>query len=457
LLESAFIAVTVEMSYNGIRLDEEAWLANAIESAKLAEELREEFISLLKADRSEAMMEFKKSIQSPSLFEEDHLEINLNSPLQMIPLFKALGINLENQKASKKKSKSGNVSADTLEESVLKKYKSIPLVDTYIKYRHATKEASTYGSMFLKKFLNPATGRLHSSFNSVNTGRLSSSNPNLQNIPRSKRFRKCFIPGKDKTLVVADYSAQEVRSLAAVTNEEKLIAFLSEKGADIHKFTASNIFSKPLESITDDERYLGKVVNFLIPYGGGASNLQQLTGRDLDYCKKVIESYYDNYPKIKSYFKEKFNKTLVDGYITINDFTFRKYFDDKSFRFVKRIQEVIRNYGYDSVDEQELQDFKIAKSRIERKVKNYSIQGLSADMTKMAMVILLNRILSDDLFDKIKIVLSVHDEIVLESDLDTSEVACKMLEDAMNEAGNMLTSMEFFAEANVGDTWAEAK
>lgn len=450
------------MSYNGIKLDTEAWLANAAESSKLADELREEFISLLKADTSKGMMEFKRSIQSPSLFEDYHLDLNLNSPVQMIALFKALGINLTQTKPSKKKKAKGannSTSTDSIEESVLKKYaRTHPLVDVYIKYKHASKERSTYGREFLSKFLNPATGRLHSRFNSVNTGRLSSTSPNLQNIPRNKRFRNCFTAGNSKTLIVADYSAQEVRSLAAVTNETKLIEFLKDPKADIHKFTASNIFSKPIESITDDERYLGKVVNFLIPYGGGASNLQQLTGRDIDYCKNVISSYYENYPNIKSYFKQKFKDTLIDGYITINYFTHRKYFDDKSFRFVRRTEEVIRKYGTDSVDEEELQEFKITKSRIERKVKNYSIQGLSADMTKIAMILLLNRIWDSQLTDQIKIVLSVHDEIVLESSIEYQDVACKMLEEAMNEAGGILTDgMPFFAEANSGFTWADAK
>lgn len=447
------------MSYNGIKLDTEAWLANAAESSKLADELREEFITLLKADTSEGMMEFKRSIQSLSLFGDYHLDINLNSPIQMIALFKALGINLIQTKPSKKAKKKSSTSGDSIEESVLKKYvRTHPIVDVYIKYKHASKEKSTYGREFLSKFLNPVTGRLHSRFNSVNTGRLSSSSPNLQNIPRNKRFRNCFTAGNGKTLIVADYSAQEVRSLAAVTNEVKLIEFLKDPKADIHKFTASNIFSKPIESITDDERYLGKVVNFLIPYGGGASNLQQLTGRDIDYCKNVISSYYDNYPSIKSYFKQKFKDTLTDGYITINYFTHRKYFDDKSFRFVRRMEEVIRKYGADSVDEEELQEFKITKSRIERKVKNYSIQGLSADMTKIAMVLLLDRIWNLQLTDQIKIVLSVHDEIVLESSIEYQDVACRMLEEAMNEAGEMLTKgMPFFAEANSGFTWADAK
>lgn len=211
-----------------------------------------------------------------------------------------------------------------------------------------------------------------------------------------------------------------------------MIENLKSRNADPHSLTASNIFGV---HVTNDEanpyygyRHLGKIVNFLIPYGGGAHNLCEVANIELDKAKEIIEGYYKAYPRLLSFFETKWQRALLDGYLTIDPFTMRKSYNEETFKFIREVDNVIRKFGKEAIEQEEFYFYRKAKSKLKRDNQNYGIQGIAATMTKIALILLYNKILAHDLFAEVEIVIPVHDEILLHASDDKSNLAKEWLE-----------------------------
>ncbi len=353
---------------------------------------------------------------------------NVNSPEQLSDaLFGKLGISA--QGIPKTKSGHYSTSADILE----KLRGRHPVIELLLEHRHLAKIKSTYADA-LPGMVNRATGRVHTSYNQTGTvtGRLSSSDPNLQNIPTrtdiGKAVRKAFIAEDGWVLLSADYSQVELRILAHISGDEELIAAF-HRGEDIHASTASAILGVPIDQVTPEMRRLAKTVNFGISYGMSAYGLAQETGLTPEEAHRFIQSYFARYPKVKLYIESTKAKAQRDGYVeTI--LGRRRYFpelapDSKAHHTVK--------------------------AAAERMAINAPIQGSAADIIKIAMV-RLHRALKERGF-RSRIVLQVHDELVLEVPEEELPAVAPMVKEIMEGAYELKAPLK--VELEVGKNWGE--
>src|SRR3712207_4417588 len=369
---------------------------------------------------------FKKEIETleKEIHELADEEFNIKSPKQLGKiLFEKLDLPVI------KKTKTGySTNAEVLE----KLKDSHPIIEKIIEYRQITKLDSTYVEG-LKNVIDE-DAKIHSSFNQTvtTTGRLSSTEPNLQNIPikheMGREIRKVFIANNEESVIFsADYSQIELRVLAHIANDEKLIdAFKHHK--DIHTITASEVFKVPVEEVTPLMRSNAKAVNFGIVYGIGAFSLSKDINVSRKEAKEYIDTYFSRYPNVKKYIDDIINKSEQDGFVTT--IMNRK-------RYIPEIQS--RN--------------KIVRSFGERLAMNTPIQGSAADIIKLAMVHVYEELLKRNL--KSTLILQVHDELILNVYNDELEEVKQMVVEKMEGVMNLLVPLE--ADVNIGITWYEAK
>ncbi len=367
----------------------------------------------------ESCNEYAESIY----FEAGH-EFNINSPKQLSEvLFEELKL------PAVKKTKTGySTNAETLEK--LRPYHTI--IDRILEYRQVSKLKSTYGDGLLK--VADENGVIHSSFNQTvtATGRLSSSEPNLQNIPirtaLGRELRKFFIPrSSDHVLIDADYSQIELRVLAAISGDLNMIdAF--KMGEDIHTVTASQVFGVPLSGVTPELRKRAKAVNFGIVYGIGGFSLGADIGVSKYEADRYIKSYHERYPQIDEYLKAVVEDAKRDGYVT-TVFGRRRYIPELH------------------ASNKNLQAFGA------RVAMNSPIQGAAADIIKIAMV-KVDKALKESALDA-RLILQVHDELILESHKDCAEKAAELLKREMENAVDLAVKM--VAEVGIGKSWYDCK
>ena len=354
------------------------------------------------------------------------VDFNLGSPKQLGEvLFDRLKLD-----PKAKKTKTGQYATG---EEVLENFRSAhPIVDKLLEWRQVGKLKSTYVDA-LPQLVNPRTGRIHTTFNQAvaATGRLSSTNPNLQNIPirteRGQRVRDLFVAGgEDRVLLSADYSQIELRVIASMSGDQGMIdAFLS--GEDIHAATASKVFGVPLAEVTREQRSQAKTVNFGIIYGVSAFGLSQQSSLSRTEAKEVIEQYFATYPGIKKYIDDQVAAARAKGYVETL-LGRRRYLRDIDSR-----NQAVRGHS-------------------ERNAINAPIQGTAADIVKLAMIRIHDRLQREGL--KSPMILQVHDELVF--DAYTSEVdALRELVKSEMEAAFTL-SVPLVAETGVGRTWLQA-
>lgn len=351
------------------------------------------------------------------------MEFNINSPKQLASvLFETLGL------PAKKKTKSGySTNAEVLEE--LRSYH--PIIDEILEYRTLTKLKSTYCDG-LVKVIGP-DGRIHSSFNQTETrtGRISSTEPNLQNIPvkteRGREMRRFFRARDGYVLVDADYSQIELRVLAHIANDAQMLeAFRENK--DIHTATAAKVFNLPEDMITPALRSRAKAVNFGIVYGIGAFSLSKDINVSVKEADSYIKSYLSLYAGIDSYMKTIVEQAKRDGYVTTM-FGRRRYLPE-----LASSNRNIRAFG-------------------ERVARNMPIQGTAADIIKIAMIRVYERLKQEKM--KSELILQVHDELIVEAPEEEAERAAALLSEEMEHAVNL--SLSLVAEAGIGKTWYDAK
>ncbi|MCL1473036.1 DNA polymerase I [Argonema antarcticum] len=368
---------------------------------------------------------------------------NLNSPEQLSKLlFKTL--NLDTKK-SRKTAKKGFYSTDV---TVLEKLQGDhPVVDAILEYRTLHKLYSTYVEGILKR-VRGDTKRLHTDFNQTvtDTGRLSSSNPNLQNIPIgtdfSRRIRKAFLPEDGWLLVSADYSQIELRILAHLSQEPVLVEAY-KNNEDIHTVTARLVFEK--ENITSDERRLAKTINFGVIYGMGSLRFSRSTGVNKANANEFIKRFNDRYPKVFEYLERMKREAIASGYVeTIRGR--RRYFNFESGS--------VRSYrgaNLDEIDFDKLKKMSASDAQLLRAAANAPIQGSSADIIKIAMI-KLHQILQNY---QARLVLQVHDELVLEVPPSEWEELQLQIRSTMENAVQL--SVPLVVDVHVGPNWMETK
>lgn len=368
-------------------------------------------------DLSVSIAELEKRI-----YEAAGEEFNINSPKQLgVILFEKL------QMPNSKKTKTGySTSAEVLEKLAV----DYPIVSDILEYRQLTKLKSTYADG-LANYIDE-TGKIHTTFNQTitATGRLSSTEPNLQNIPirieLGKMIRKVFHPAKGNLFVDSDYSQIELRVLAHVADDEKLIEAF-QNGQDIHRTTASHVFGVPFDEVTDLQRRNAKAVNFGIVYGISAFGLSQDLNISRKEAQEFIDKYFETYPKIKAFLDSTVEQAKKDGYIKTLFNRIRPIPELSSSNFMQR------QFG-------------------ERVAMNSPIQGTAADIIKIAMIRVHDRLIRDKL--KSKLILQVHDELLIETLEEEKEQVIALLEEEMKNAVKLKVSMEVGTET--GYDWYDA-
>jgi DNA polymerase-1 len=354
------------------------------------------------------------------------VDFNLGSPKQLGEvLFDRLKLD-----PKAKKTKTGQYATG---EEVLENFrKAHPIVDKLLEWRQVGKLKSTYVDA-LPELVNPRTGRIHTTFNQAvaATGRLSSTNPNMQNIPvrseRGQRVRDLFVAGgPDRVLLSADYSQIELRVIASMSGDSGMIdAFLS--GEDIHAATASKVFGVPLAEVSREQRSQAKTVNFGIIYGVSAFGLSQQTNLSRSEAKEVIEQYFATYPGIKKYIDDQVAAARAQGYVETL-LGRRRYLRDIDSR-----NQAVRGHS-------------------ERNAINAPIQGTAADIVKLAMIRIHGRLQREGL--KSPMILQVHDELVFDAYSTEVESLRELVKAEMESA--FVLKVPLVADTGVGCTWLQA-
>ena len=368
------------------------------------------------------------SIQDKIREMAEEPDLNIMSPKQIgVVLYEKLALD------SKVKPKSGvRYSYPTDEETLSSLAHKHPIINEILEYRGIRKLLSTYIEP-LPAYISPVTGRIHTTFNQAltATGRLSSSKPNLQNIPirteRGKEIRKAFVPSRpDGVIVSADYSQIELRIMAHLSCDSHLIAAFRE-GKDVHAITAAKIFGITPEEVTADQRRIAKTANFGIMYGISSFGLAQRLKLGRAEAKKIIDDYFMNFPAISTYINDTIAAARETGYVeTI--FGRRRYLPDINSRNAT------------------------VRALAERNAINAPIQGTSADIIKLAMINVADRLKNEGL--QSRMVLQIHDELVFDTVPSEVDLLKKIVTEEM---GNVISlSVPLTVECNHGNNWLEA-
>ena len=350
-------------------------------------------------------------------------EFNLNSPKQLgVALFEKLGL------PAKKKTKSGySTNAEVLEDLKDKH----PAVSLLLEYRQLAKLKSTYTDGLQNCVAED--GRIHTTFNQTEarTGRISSLEPILQNIPvrteLGKKLREFFVAEDGRVLVDADYSQIELRVLASIANDQNMISAF-KSGADIHTATAAQVFGLPIDMVTPVLRSRAKAVNFGIVYGIGAFSLAKDIGVTRKEADNYIKNYLASYPNVALYMENTIKNAKLNGYVTTL-FGRRRYLPELSSS-----NGMLRAFG-------------------ERVARNAPIQGTAADIIKLAMIKVFDTLKRE--VPSAKLILQVHDELIVECDKKDAETVSGILKTEMENAVHL--SVNLIADAHFGKTWLESK
>ena len=351
-------------------------------------------------------------------------EFNINSTKQLGELlFEKLKLPIG------KKTKTGySTDVDVLEKIKMEH----PIIEKILEYRQLTKLNSTYVEGLIP-YINKYTNRIHSSFHQTvtATGRISSTEPNLQNIPTrielGKKLRKVFKPEVGNIFIDADYSQIELRILAHISKDENMIvAFNNDE--DIHKQAASKVFNIPLEEVSKEERSKAKAVNFGIVYGISDFGLAEQLGVSRKEAKQYIEQYLEKYSGIKEFMNSIVEKTKELGYVETL-FNRRRYVPE-----ITSSNYMVRQFG-------------------NRVAMNTPIQGTAADIMKIAMIKVYNKLKENKL--KSKLVLQVHDELLIETNMEEKDIVKKILKESMENVIKL--NVPLVSELEEGINWYEAK
>ena len=402
-IEIPLIKVLANMEIAGVNLD----------SSSLKE---------LSVSMKEKLIDLEKEIIDMSGGEY----FNVSSPKQLGGiLFDKMKLDL---KAKRTKSKQFSTSEDVLSKLIDKH----PIFSKILEFRSLKKLLSTYIEA-LPLLVHPKTSRIHTSYNQAvaATGRLSSKNPNLQNIPirqeQGREIRKAFIPKDEKHIYfAADYSQIELRIMAHLSQDENMLQAFNNN-EDIHTATAAKIFKKPLDEVNSDERRKAKTANFGIIYGISAFGLSQRLNISRKEAKELIDGYFENFPKVKEYMDKSINKARENGFV------------ETLFGRIRNLADINSRNA-------------IVRGVAERNAINAPIQGSAADIIKIAMISIFKEMKKENL--KSKMVLQVHDELVFDTQIDELEKLKDIVISEMEKAVNLTVPLT--VDFGSGQNWLEA-
>ncbi len=448
-LESKVLLVVTYMELFGIKLDVEKFRALSLSYLEKANKVRDEIVNFVVERLKEKFsgktlldifdylaipVKTKKLRNALSVLEfpkgtdvlVEYLNLNSNKQVLFI-LNKLLGAEVQ------------NTNAKTLDKYIREKNEDENVeyfINKLLEMREYFKRYTTYGEKFIKKYLK-SDGKIHAEFHQLGTttGRFSSSNPNMQNIPREKEYRHCFIAENGYKIITADYSQMELRLMAAVSKEKKLIeAYRENPNADLHALTASLVFDKPIEEVGKgtEERQIAKSVNFAVIYGATAKGLAYNLDLPIKKAEFILDKFFESYPYLAKFMKSVREIVWKKKY-SITPYGRKRFFTvPKVFKSSKDRDRI--------------------KAKITREGLNHIIQGGSADVVKLAMV----RMFEENPFgiDKFRILLQVHDEVVVEVHESIVEEAKDFIEKVMDEEfQKLLGEVPAVVGIEVSDTW----
>lgn len=469
--ENEFVKCLAYIEYCGAKLDVDKW------KIKMATDLNN--LEKYEAELNEWVEESEYSSKYCSVNIQGDLfngfdtkprcHINWTSSQQVIPLFEELGLNL---KVLDKKTKHYKKSVDI--KVVEPQASKSPLIPIYIKYKKAAIIVNTFGQKFLN-LINPVTGRIHANFNQLgtDTGRLSSTEPNLQNLPHDAQTRACFVSDKGNRWISADYSGQESYLMASMANDEAMLDELINGSGDLHSLTAKMVFQQiprdmPLKDIKKnfkDLRQEAKGYEFCFNYGGQDSTLIRNYGLDAKRAKEIYENYMSGFAGLKRYQDFRRVDVMRKGYILLSKITGHKAYiydyDELKMQMEKQDNPDFWAYYREMKQEnpecdtvQGVRRLARRKAESEKQSINYPIQAAGALCFKLASIKLFNWLLKNGLLFKVKYCIPVHDEINLEAPDEISEEVADILVKCMVSAGKpFCTRAHLGADVEIGDHW----
>ncbi len=402
-LEFAIVPAVAEMELKGSLIDTKKWRLHIADLGKKRDLIKKEI---------QGDIRHLSTYSQIDLFGNLSDTVNLDSPLQLLQVFKKLGKELPNTA-----------------EATLKKT-THPLAKKILEYRAHEKMITSFGESILEK-INPVDGRLHPDFLQLgaDTGRFACNNPNLQQIPADSGFRSCFIANDGYKLITADYSQIELRIMAEVSEDPAFLKAFTQD-MDLHSLTASQMFRVPLAKVGKDKRFQAKSINFGLMYGRGAMSLSTQIGLSVEESKKLLDVYFSSYKKVKRWLDNVGRMAVRDGEV-------------RTLGGRRRIF---------TIPERVNPDYERLLSAVERQGKNMPIQGTSADITKYALAFI-HRELKQKNLDA-SLVHTVHDEIVVEARDDIADNVAKLIEDQMIKAGEkLLKKVPIKVDVHVSDCW----
>jgi len=399
-LEFECVMPVVDIELAGFYMHKERWLEQLSIVEKRRVELAEQLQQVLAEESSQG-----------SLFGGPQREdINLDSQQQLTKALTRLGI---------------PVPASTRNWVMQPLAVEYPIIGTLLEYRTVQKALTSYGENMIG-MINPVTNRLHADFRQIGapTGRFACTNPNIQQVPHSVEYRRCFSGYPEgRKLIIADYSQIELRILAEFSGDRGFIEAFNS-GADLHRVTAAQVFNASLDQVTKEQRDFAKRLNFGVVYGIGAQRFALMTGLSVPDAENVLRRYFTTYRQLDTYLRDAANRAVSE-----------RQARTASGRLVR--------FRYDENDRQQI-------SMTQRNGKNTPIQGTSADILKRAL-----KLLRDELREtNAKVVNIIHDEIVVESDADEAEAIAEKVERVMRVAGEeYLKTVPVKVEIEIADEW----
>ncbi|HVG38247.1 MAG TPA: DNA polymerase [Pyrinomonadaceae bacterium] len=400
-LEFECVLPVAGLELAGIYLDKDRWREQMVIVEKRRATLAEDLQSMLSEGTAQG-----------SLFVNARVDINLDSHTQLSAALKRLGVPVPDSTRNWKL------------QPLAAQY---PVVEKLLEYRTVQKSLTSYGANILDD-INPVTNRVHANFHQIGapTGRFSCTKPNVQQVPHSIEYRRCFRAPEGRKLIIADYSQIELRILADFTGDQGFIdAFIS--GADLHRVTAAQVFNVPLDEVSADQRSFAKRLNFGVVYGIGAQRFSMMTGLSLTEAEDILRRYFATYRALDTWLREAARQAVRERTAP------------------RTVAGRLARFNFDAADKQ-------AVSLAQRNGKNSPIQGSSADILKRALRLLHDRLSGTSA----SIVNIVHDEIVVEADAGRAEETAKIVEEAMCAAGEeYITRVPVKVESEVADEWVK--
>jgi len=474
-LENQYVLALAYIEYCGVGFDKNAWENKCKKDDQDLVDKEQEL------DKYVINNDYKQFIDKQlDLFStETKTNINWSSSAQVVKLFKFLGINTTIIEDGKEK--------DSVEAKHIEKYKKdFPIIEKYIAYKEADKLVSTYGRSWFDK-ISPITGRIHTTYQQImDTGRISSGSkrdntPNLQNIPADEQTRSCFVADGDNDFIVADFTAQEDMIFVEYSQEPKMIEFYNDKTRkrDGHSFVAKMCFPEELEGIEEEDvkkergdlRDMAKKAKFAIHYGGVGATIAANINIPLELGDAIYSGYLKGFPGIAAYFKKVKAESLRNGYILISPRTGRKSFIWGYDKYRQLNKEINRDFwdkwkvekqrmldGFESAKysemKQKIKEYFNIKSEIEKKALNFPIQGSAGETTKLGTIFFFEWLRERNLFNTVKIVNTVHDEIDTENPKELSKEVASKLEETMAQAGDLYCKVvKLKATTSISNKW----